>query len=119
MYLHQDREGEPRANGLGDDGPFDAFKDKAPVLHVIRRPSSPERRGRRHLSILGPVAQVLEYGSPRLEGLTLSIVKEVLERGGPQCSRQRKAQLPKSLPHPGIVDVEAVLHFHHIVHLLS
>ena len=93
--------------------------DKAPVLHVVRRPSSPERRGRRRLGILGPVAQVPEYGIPRLQGLTLSILEEVLERGGPQCSRQRKARLPKSSPLPCVVDVEAVLHFHHVVHLLS
>jgi hypothetical protein len=62
---------------------------------------------------------VPEYGIPRLEGLTLSIVEEVLEHGGPQCSRQRKERLPKRSPHPGVVDVEAVLHFHHVVHLLS
>ena len=68
--------------------------DEAPVLHVVRRPSSPERRGRRHLGILGPVAQVPEYGIPHRQGLTLSILEEVLERRGPQCSRQRKARLP-------------------------
>jgi hypothetical protein len=50
-----------------------------------------EWRGHRRLGILGPVAQVPEYGIPRLQGLTLSILDEVLERGGPTRPCQRAA----------------------------
>ena len=93
--------------------------DEATVLCVVRRASSLEWGGRRRLGILGPVAQMPEYGVPRLQGLALSILDEVLEGGGPHCCCQRKARLPKGSPHPCVVDVEPVLHVHGCKHLLS